>query len=70
MFAIGTEKTRHHGPQAQNRPKAAPAILLLHGFSASSHMFRELIPGLANRYNVVASDLPSFGFSDASDRQS
>jgi pimeloyl-ACP methyl ester carboxylesterase len=46
-------------------PKTAPAILLLHGFPTSSHMFRNLIPPLADRYRVVAPDLPGFGFSDA-----
>jgi pimeloyl-ACP methyl ester carboxylesterase len=49
-------------------PKSAPAILLLHGFPTSSHMFRDLIPALADRYHVVAPDLPGFGFSDAPDR--
>jgi pimeloyl-ACP methyl ester carboxylesterase len=38
-----------------------PAILLLHGFPTSSHMFRELIPTLAERYFVIAPDLPGFG---------
>src|SRR5512138_1249525 len=45
-----------------------PALLLLHGFPTSSHMFRDLIPLLADRYHVVAPDLPGFGFSDAPDR--
>lgn len=49
--------------------KTAPAILLLHGFPTSSHMFRNLIPTLADRYHVVAPDLPGFGFSDAPDRK-
>jgi len=49
--------------------KTAPAILLLHGFPASSHMFRNLIPALADCYYVVAPDLPGFGFSDAPDRE-
>src|SRR5215469_6507554 len=40
---------------------AAPAILLLHGFPTSSHMFRDLIPLLAEDYHVVAPDLPGFG---------
>ncbi len=44
---------------------AAPALLLLHGFPTSSHMFRDLIPRLADRYRVVAPDLPGFGFSDS-----
>ena len=48
--------------------KSAPKVLLLHGFPTSSHMFRNLIPALADRYHVVAPDLPGFGFSDAPDR--
>ncbi len=43
----------------------APALLLLHGFPTSSHMYRELIPALAGRYHVIAPDLPGFGYSDA-----
>jgi len=50
-------------------PKNAPAILLLHGFPTSSHMFRNLIPVLAERYHVIAPDLPGFGFSDAPERK-
>ncbi|WP_101926876.1 MULTISPECIES: alpha/beta fold hydrolase [Luteimonas] len=42
-------------------PADAPVVLLLHGFGASSHMFRELIPALATRYRVIAPDLPGFG---------
>ena len=42
-----------------------PAVLLLHGFPTSSHMFRNLIPQLADDYYVIAPDLPGFGFSDA-----
>ncbi len=49
-------------------PKA-PAVLLLHGFPTSSHMYRELIPALADRYHVVAPDLPGFGFTEAPDRK-
>jgi len=48
----------------------APNLLLLHGFPTSSHMFRNLIPALADRYHLVAPDLPGFGFSDAPDRKS
>ena len=47
----------------------APTILLLHGFPTSSHMFRNLIPALADSYHVVAPDLPGFGFSDSPDRK-
>jgi pimeloyl-ACP methyl ester carboxylesterase len=50
-------------------PQGAPTILLLHGFPTSSHMFRNLIPALADRYHVVAPDLPGFGFSDAPNRK-
>lgn len=44
-------------------PKDAPAILLLHGYPTSSHMFRNLIPVLAQRYRVIAPDYPGFGQS-------
>jgi pimeloyl-ACP methyl ester carboxylesterase len=47
----------------------APTILLLHGFPTSSHMYRNLIPALADRYHVIAPDLPGFGFSDSPDRK-
>src|SRR5712671_4248556 len=50
-------------------PKDCPTILLLHGFPTSSHMFRNLIPALADRYHVVAPDLPGFGFADAPGRE-
>jgi pimeloyl-ACP methyl ester carboxylesterase len=49
-------------------PKDAPAILLLHGFPSASHMFRDLIPKLADRFHVIAPDLPGFGQSDMPDR--
>ena len=42
----------------------APTILLLHGFPTSSHMFRNLIPALADRYHLIAPDYPGFGNSD------
>ena len=45
-------------------PKDAPTILLLHGFPTASHMFRDLIPQLADRFHLVAPDLPAFGQSD------
>jgi pimeloyl-ACP methyl ester carboxylesterase len=48
----------------------APVLLLLHGFPTSSHMFRDLIPLLADRFRVIAPDLPGFGFSDAPDTES
>ena len=43
-------------------PKDAPAILLLHGFPTSSHMFRDLIPLLSGRYHLIAPDYPGFGY--------
>jgi pimeloyl-ACP methyl ester carboxylesterase len=46
----------------------APAIVLLHGFPTSSHMFRNLIPALADRYRVIAPDYPGFGQSAVPDR--
>ena len=46
-------------------PKDAPTVLLLHGFPTSSHMFRDLIPALADKYHVVAPDYPGFGSSSA-----
>jgi len=49
--------------RASGDPKA-PVVLLLHGFPASSFMFRELIPRLADQFRVVAPDLPGFGFTE------
>jgi pimeloyl-ACP methyl ester carboxylesterase len=46
----------------------APVLLLLHGFPTASHMFRDLIPQLADRFHVVAPDLPGFGQSAMPDR--
>lgn len=46
-------------------PAEAPVVLLLHGFPTSSHMFRNLIPLLADRYRVIAPDYPGYGESDA-----
>src|SRR5437867_3676327 len=47
----------------------APALLLLHGFPSASHMFRDLIPRLADRFRLVAPDLPGFGQSDMPSRK-
>jgi pimeloyl-ACP methyl ester carboxylesterase len=44
--------------------EGAPKLLLLHGFPTSSHMFRELIPLLSDRFHIVAPDLPGFGRSE------
>ena len=45
-------------------PESAPNLLLLHGFPSASHMFRDLIPLLADRFHIIAPDLPGFGRSD------
>lgn len=47
----------------------APTVLLLHGFAASSHMYRDVITALADRYHVIAPDLPSFGFTQSPARE-
>jgi pimeloyl-ACP methyl ester carboxylesterase len=49
-------------------PEDAPVVLLLHGFPTSSHMFRNLIPQLADRYRVIAPDYPGYGQSESPDR--
>jgi len=46
-------------------PQDAPTVLLLHGFPSSSHMFRNLIPVLADRYHVIAPDFPGYGENSA-----
>src|SRR6266852_3454240 len=45
-------------------PTDAPMLLLLHGFPSAGHMFRDLIPLLADRLHIIAPDLPGFGQSD------
>jgi len=47
----------------------APKLLLLHGFPSASHMFRDLIPLLADRFHIIAPDLPGFGRSDMPSRE-
>jgi pimeloyl-ACP methyl ester carboxylesterase len=47
----------------------APKLLLLHGFPTASHMFRDLIPQLSDRFHIVAPDLPGFGLSDMPPRE-
>jgi pimeloyl-ACP methyl ester carboxylesterase len=50
-------------------PKTAPTLLLLHGFPTSGHMFRNLIPLLAEDFHLVAPDLPGFGQTDLPDHK-
>ena len=45
----------------------SPKLVLLHGFPASSHQYRDLIPALATRFHVIAPDYPGFGNSDMPD---
>jgi pimeloyl-ACP methyl ester carboxylesterase len=47
--------------------KASPTIVLLHGFPSSSHMFRDLIPQLAEKFHVIVPDYVGFGYGDAPD---
>lgn len=71
MHTVNDRQVRHHsiaveGVELFYREAGAPqlpAVLLLHGFGASSYMFRELMPQLAGRYHVIAPDLPGFGQS-------
>ena len=62
-------RTRQVGPvevfYREAGPADAPVILLLHGFPTAGHMFRDLIPALADRYRVIAPDLPGFGLTKA-----
>jgi pimeloyl-ACP methyl ester carboxylesterase len=68
----GWPKTSHHRILAdgvnifyrESGPANGPVVLLLHGFPASSFQFRELMPRLADRYRVIAPDLPGFGFTE------
>ncbi len=62
-YANGVEVFYREAGDAQR-----PTLLLLHEFPTASHMFRNLIPLLADRFHIVAPDLPGFGFSDAPDR--
>jgi pimeloyl-ACP methyl ester carboxylesterase len=69
--------TSHHRIEAdgvdvfyrQAGPTDAPVLLLLHGFPTSSFQYRDLIPRLADRYHVIAPDLPGFGFTKVPDER-
>jgi pimeloyl-ACP methyl ester carboxylesterase len=54
----------------ESGPSDAPKLLLLHGYPSASHMFRDLIPQLADRFHVIAPDLIGFGQSDMPSRDS
>jgi pimeloyl-ACP methyl ester carboxylesterase len=70
--------TSHHRVEADGvlvfyreaGPADAPVVVLLHGFPASSFQYRELIPRLADRYHVIAPDLPGFGFTEVPEGRS
>ncbi len=72
VIANAWPKTSHHRISAdgmtvfyrESGPVNAPIVLLLHGFPTSSFQFRELMPRLADRYRVIAPDLPGFGFTE------
>jgi hypothetical protein len=69
--ADGTTQVKHRTVEIDGQtifyreagPTDAPTILLLHGFPTSSHMFRNLIPSLADKYHLVAPDYPGYGNS-------
>jgi len=75
--ALHIPVTSHHRIEADGvqvfyreaGPANAPVILLLHGFPTSSFQYRELIPRLADRYRVIAPDLPGFGFTEVPDER-
>ena len=72
MIPITYRKTEVDGihvfyREAQNA--GAPKLLLLHGFPTAGHMFRDLIPRLADKFHVIAPDLPGFGQSDMPSRE-
>lgn len=64
MTSVSYRRVRvgeHEVAYRQAGPAQAPVLLLLHGFPSSGHMFRDLIPRLADRFRVIAPDLPGFG---------
>jgi pimeloyl-ACP methyl ester carboxylesterase len=73
--ASATVPTRYRSAQVQGLNIAyreagdpgSPKLVLLHGFPASSHQYRDLIPALATRFHVIAPDYPGFGNSDVPD---
>src|SRR5262247_4291123 len=74
MTALATAVRMHHRTievdgldifYREGGDRTNPTILLLHGFPTSSHMFRNLIPALADEFHLVAPDYPGFGQSSA-----
>ena len=65
MFHRTIEVSGHRVFYREAGDPSRPTLLLLHGFPTSSHMFRDLIPLLADRYHVLAPDLPGFGFTQS-----
>lgn len=73
MYAIKYRNVDVDGLKVAYReagPADGPTLLLLHGFPSAGHMFRDLIPRLADRLHLVAPDLPGFGQSDMPPRES
>src|SRR5215471_18853162 len=67
MGTVTFQKVNVEGTEVFYReagPRDARTILLLHGFPTAGHMFRDLIPRLADRFHLVTPDLPGFGQSD------
>ncbi|WP_279357394.1 alpha/beta fold hydrolase [Methylobacterium indicum] len=70
MVGYGTKQVGDVGVfYREAGPRDAPVLLLLHGFPTASHMFRDLIPLLADRYRVIAPDLPGFGNTTSPGRE-
>jgi len=73
MTAIAYRSTDVNGLNVFYReagPSSAPKLLLMHGYPSAGHMFRDLIPRLADRFHLMAPDMPSFGQSAMPDRDS
>src|SRR5262249_37912171 len=65
----GVEVDRINVFYGEAGPASAPVVLLLHGFPTSSFQYRELMPRLADRYRVIAPDLPGFGFTEVPEQR-
>lgn len=68
--AVRTGTTEVQGLNVFSREAGSPGnpqLVLLHGFPASSHQYRNLIPALADKFHIIAMDYPGFGYSDLPD---